>query len=335
MNYERYQRQIVLPEFGVKGQEKLLNAKVLVVGAGGLGVPVLQYLTAMGVGKLGIVDGDVVSLTNLQRQVIYRTADIGLPKAEVAISVLSAMNPEVEFESLNGFLTSSNAIEIISEFDLVVDCTDNIEVRYVIDDTCKSLNKPWVYGALYKYEGQVSVFNFQGGSSYRDVYPDDQARVQNCAEIGVLGVLPGIIGTYQAMEVVKVLTGIGDVLSGRLLIVDALRTDHYLMDLPGKAELEVKSAPSILNEKINWIDINNIDTDSYELIDIRPESQFLSLHDDRFINVPFAKIFTYEPEKDVILVCDKGQTTQQAAVILKDLFPHLNFYQIAGGYQSK
>jgi adenylyltransferase/sulfurtransferase len=220
---ERYSRQIILPEIGLIGQEKIAAAKVLVVGAGGLGCPVLQYLAAAGVGTIGIADGDVVSASNLNRQVLYTNEDIGKAKVECAKARLKAQNPEVEIADYNTFLSEKNAREIIAQYDIVVDGTDQIPVRYLLNDVCVELGKPMVYGAIHKFEGQVSVFNFNGGPSYRDLFPEQPATgsIPSCAENGVLGILPGMVGIAQATEVLKIIAGFGGVLSGKLWVFNA------------------------------------------------------------------------------------------------------------------
>lgn len=219
----RYNRQILLHEVGEIGQQKLAAAKVLVAGAGGLGCPVLQYLTAAGVGTIGIVDGDFVSESNLHRQILYGPADIGTNKAEVAARALEGQNPDVAFSIIADMIIPQNAIDIIQEFDIVVDCTDQIHTRYLLNDACVLLGKSLVYGAIHKFEGQVSVFNYQGGATYRDLFPipPKPESTPNCNETGVLGVLPGIIGTFQANEVLKIILSYGDVLSGKLFLFNA------------------------------------------------------------------------------------------------------------------
>ena len=217
---ERYNRHIILNEIGEQGQEKLLKAKVLVVGAGGLGAPVLQYLTAAGVGNIGIVDDDKISLSNLQRQVLYRNNEIGELKVERANETLTALNPDVRFKLLPVKLTIENAEEIISAYDLVIGATDNFESRNCIDAVTKKQGKAFVHGSIGEFEGQVSVFNHNGGPSYVDLFPD----LPEVSElpVGVIGVLPGVIGTLQAVEAIKIILGIGSVLSGKLLIYNAL-----------------------------------------------------------------------------------------------------------------
>ena len=231
LDTERYQRHLALPEIGWDGQQKLRRAKVLVVGAGGLGCPVLQYLTAAGVGVIGIMDHDVVSLSNLQRQVLYNTGSVGRKKVEVAQEMLQALNPEVAFGIHPEKLTEANALAIIDPYDFVVDCTDNLKARYVINDACVQAGKPFVYGSIYQFEGQVSVFNYQNGPTYRCVFDEGAAEPPNCAEMGVLGVLPGIIGSYQALEAIKLITGIGELLSGKLLIVNTLTHVQRIIQL--------------------------------------------------------------------------------------------------------
>ena len=231
---ERYGRQMTIPTFGVAGQQKLQSAKVLMIGAGGLGCPVLQYLVAAGVGKVGIVDHDLVSLSNLHRQVLYRTEDIGKPKATVAKSTLERLNPEVEIVALADQVNSENIVDILSDYDLILDGTDNFEARYLISDACVALQKTLIFGAVSQFEGQVAVFNAlqkdgTRGANYRDVFPDPpgENEVRNCAEAGVLGVLPGIIGAMMANEAIKWITGVGQPMSNRILTYNALNNQTY------------------------------------------------------------------------------------------------------------
>lgn len=234
--YTRYSRHLLLPQFGLDGQKKLKASKVLVIGAGGLGCPLLAYLTAAGIGTIGIVDFDVVDVSNLQRQVLYTTADVGLPKAEVAARRLLAMNPDVTFHLHQLLLSSSNALDLLKNYDVIADGTDNFPTRYLINDACVLLNKPLVYGSIFQFDGQVSVFNWTDsdghtGPNYRDLYPvpPDPGAVPSCAEAGVLGVLPGIVGSLQANEVIKIVAEIGEPLSGRLLVFEALHFDTKIL----------------------------------------------------------------------------------------------------------
>ncbi len=219
----RYSRQIMIPEIGIEGQEKLRMAKILVVGAGGLGCPVLQYLTAAGIGKVAITEFDKVDETNLQRQVLYGTSDVGKLKSIIAKERLEHLNANGEFEIINIRLDASNALSIIADYDLIVDATDNLETRYVLNDSCVILNKPMVHGSIYKYEGMVSVFNYLGGSTYRCFNPSgisDSYKNPRPVQVGLLGVLPGITGTLMANEVIKIITGTGEVLSGKILMIN-------------------------------------------------------------------------------------------------------------------
>ena len=220
----RYARHLVLPGVGSEGQKKLEQARVLVIGAGGLGSPLLLYLAAAGVGRIGIVDDDVVSLSNLQRQVIHSSSAIGEKKVNSAKRRLEELNDEIQIDAFDVRLTPNNAIEILSGgWDVVVDGCDNLPTRYLVDDACSLLELPWVYGSIYRFEGQVSVFNFNGGPCYRDLFsnPPPSDAVPSCADGGVLGVLPGVIGSLQANEVIKLILGLGAALNGRLLVYDA------------------------------------------------------------------------------------------------------------------
>jgi adenylyltransferase/sulfurtransferase len=213
----------MIPEIGIKGQEKLKQAKVLVVGAGGLGCPVLQYLTAAGVGKISMAEFDMVDETNLQRQVLYGSTDVGKLKSIIAKNRLEHLNLLVEFEIFNLRLDASNSLNILKNFDVIVDATDNLDTRYIINDSCVILNKPMVHGSIYKYEGVISVFNFKGGPTYRCYIPpvkNKEFKNPQPYQVGLLGVLPGITGTYMANEVIKIITETGEVLSGKVLLIN-------------------------------------------------------------------------------------------------------------------
>jgi len=221
----RYSKQIMIPEIGHKGQEKLKKAKVLVIGAGGIGCPVLQYLTAAGVGKIGIAEFDMVDETNLQRQVLYGSTDVGKLKSIIAKNRLEHLNSFVTLEIFNLRCDASNSLNIINKFDVIVDATDNFDTRYIINDTCVILNKPMIHGAIYKYEGVLSVFNYKGGPTYRCYNPQTENKsFKNPfpSGVGLFGVLPGIIGTYIANEVIKIITETGDVLSGKVMLINIL-----------------------------------------------------------------------------------------------------------------
>src|ERR1700738_2059130 len=221
----RYSRHLIMPEVGMEGQQKLKAAKVLCIGAGGLGSPLALYLTAAGVGTLGIVDFDVVDYTNLQRQIIHTTADVGRKKLDSAADKLKAINPFLNLRTFDTKLTSANALELFREFDIVADGTDNFPTRYLVNDACVLTGKPNVYGSIFRFEGQASVFATEEGPCYRCLYPEPPppGLVPSCAEGGVLGILPGLVGCIQATEAVKLILGKGSPLIGRLLLYDALR----------------------------------------------------------------------------------------------------------------
>ncbi len=215
----RYKRHVDLPHFGLEAQEKLKNAKVLVIGTGGLGAPVLNYLTAAGVGTIGMVDADLVDASNLQRQILFTTEDVEQPKVEIAQKRLSALNPLVSFQTWNEFYTSENALSISTGFDILVNCCDNYDARYACDEAAAQLNIPLVMGSIHNYEGQVSVFHYKEGKAYKDAFPEAPDRSLFAPQdLGVLGVLPSITGSLQASEVIKIISGVGEVLAGKLLI---------------------------------------------------------------------------------------------------------------------
>jgi sulfur-carrier protein adenylyltransferase/sulfurtransferase len=222
--YARYSRHLILPEVGLEGQKRLKAASVLCVGTGGLGSPLLLYLAAAGVGRIGIVDFDVVDHSNLQRQVIHGTSWVGKPKIESAKNRIHEINPYCQVDLYETALSSANALDIIRPYDIVVDGTDNFPTRYLVNDACVLLDKPNVYGSIFRFEGQATVFNYEGGPNYRDLYPEPPppGMVPSCAEGGVLGILPGIIGVIQATETVKIILKKGTTLSGRLVLYDAL-----------------------------------------------------------------------------------------------------------------
>ncbi len=220
----RYSRHLIMPEVGMEGQLKLKQAKVLCIGTGGLGAPLGLYLAAAGVGRIGLVDFDVVDFTNLQRQVLFGTTDVGRPKIEAAADHLRNLNPEIQIDTFETRLTSDNALDLFKDYDIIVDGTDNFPTRYLVNDACVLLGKPNVYGSIFRFEGQITIFGAPGGPCYRCLYPEPPppGLVPSCAEGGVLGVLPGIVGTIQAAETLKLIIGKGDPLIGRLLLFDAL-----------------------------------------------------------------------------------------------------------------
>jgi len=328
---KRYARQLIIPEIGAAGQLKLKNARVLVIGAGGLGCPVLQYLAAAGVGTLGVVDMDKVEESNLARQILFCADDIGRPKAETAREKILRQNPFIDVNAYNLYLNAENALEIISAYDMVVDGTDNFATRYLVNDACVILNKPLVFGSLFKFEGQVSVFNYLGGPTYRCLYPEPprDGDVPNCAETGVLGVLPGICGTLMVNEAIKIITGIGEVASGKLLSFDILSMQFNRFDLSlipvnreikklGDYEFFCGSAKEIsaieLKKKMSA-------QHDFQLIDVREESEYLQKNIGGTL-IPLSelteKLALIDAEKETIVHCASGARSKKAVRILTE-----------------
>ncbi|MFD0798602.1 ThiF family adenylyltransferase [Maribacter chungangensis] len=346
MNIERYTRQTALSEFGTEGQVKLRNAKVLVVGAGGLGVPVLSYLNAMGIGVLGIVDADVVSVSNLHRQVLYTEDSVGKKKVEVAKAQLQRQNSETQIILYPTFLTTSNALDIIGGYDIVVDATDNFPTRYLINDACVIQKKPFVYGALHGFEGQVSVFNFQNGPTYRCLFPTmpKPDEVPDCNENGVLGILPGIIGNFQALETVKAICGLGEVLSGTLLLYNGLSQEQQKMRFPKLAENLiidrladgydfdcVSSMPSTSGLPIRKMLIDG----RIAVVDVRTKAEFDKEHLQGAKNIPLDELERRHGEidrsKPVHVLCQVGIRSQKAIYLLQQKYPSTQFINVDGG----
>jgi len=250
----RYSRHLIMPEVGMDGQLKLARAKVLMIGAGGLGAPLGLYLAAAGVGRLGIVDFDVVDLTNLQRQVTFSTSDVGRPKLDAAKDRLAGLNPKIQIDTHATRLTSQNALELFRDYDIIVDGTDNFPTRYLVNDACVLLGKPNVYGSIFRFEGQATVFNYPGGPCYRCLYPEPPppGLVPSCAEGGVLGVLPGIIGSIQAMETIKLILGTGQPLVGRLLLFDALAMNFRELRLRKNPSCSICGPNRTIHELIDY-----------------------------------------------------------------------------------
>ncbi|MGB1250335.1 MAG: molybdopterin-synthase adenylyltransferase MoeB [Candidatus Promineifilaceae bacterium] len=250
----RYSRHLLLPDVGITGQKKLKAASILLIGAGGLGSPLAMYLAAAGVGRLGLVDYDIVDYTNLQRQLLYTTADVGRSKLEAAKERIEALNPHVQVDTYNVPLSSANALELFEPYDIIIDGTDNFPTRYLVNDACVMLGKPNVYGSIFRFEGQVSVFHAQEGPCYRCLYPEPPppGLVPSCAEGGVLGILPGIVGTLQATEAVKLIIGAGETMIGRLMLFDALMMEFTELKLRKNPNCKVCGANPTVTELIDY-----------------------------------------------------------------------------------
>src|ERR1700723_1487577 len=252
----RYSRHLIMPEVGMEGQLKLKAAKVALIGTGGLGAPLGMYLAAAGIGRIGLVDFDVVDFTNLQRQVIHGTKDVGKKKLDSAIESMSDINPFVQLDRHEVALTSENALDILKDYDIIVDGTDNFPTRYLVNDACVLLNKPNVYGSIFRFEGQSTVFAYEGGPCYRCLYPEPPppGLVPSCAEGGVLGILPGVIGLIQATETVKLILGIGQTLVGRLLLYDALGMKFRELKLRKNPECPVCGDNRTVTQLIDYVE---------------------------------------------------------------------------------
>ncbi|OSY86884.1 dinucleotide-utilizing protein [Tenacibaculum holothuriorum] len=328
---QHYDRHLILNEIGIKGQQKLKTAKVLVIGAGGLGCPILQYLTAAGVGTIGIVDDDVVDKSNLQRQILYTYNDIGVSKAETAAKRLAGLNPFVTFEVHKTRLSKDNAIDLFQQYDIIVDGSDNFPTRYLTNDAAFLTNKPLVFGAIFKFEGQVSVFNYQNGPTYRCLYPTPPKpnEVPNCSEIGVLGVLPGIIGSLQANETIKVICDLGEVLSSKLLTYNALSMQQLVLKFP-KSNIKITSLennydffcgilPNNTFKEIN-IEEYNSNPNEFNLLDVRDlwERELKSIGG---IHIPLDKLenelHIIPKDKPLIVYCKSGGRSKKAIEILQ------------------
>ncbi|HVY76245.1 MAG TPA: molybdopterin-synthase adenylyltransferase MoeB [Puia sp.] len=361
----RYNRHIIIPGFGEEAQKKLKASKVLVIGSGGLGSPALLYLTAAGVGTIGLIDFDVVDDSNLQRQVLFDVNAIGQPKVEAAKRRLEALNPHVQFKLYNTHLNSANALEIFKDYDVVADGTDNFPTRYLVNDACVLLDKPNVYASIFQFEGQVSVFNYvdakgQRGPNYRDLYPTPPppGLVPSCAEGGVLGVLPGIIGSLQALEVIKVITGVGDVLSGRFYTFDALNfesrtfqirrrddnpvngknpTIHAPIDYEqfcGMRAVEEKPVREITAKELyEW----QVTGKKFQLIDVREPSEYeiVEIGGELIpLNTIASNADRIATDREVVIHCKMGGRSTKAIRELEEKFGFTNLYNLKGGILS-
>ncbi|MBP6759244.1 MAG: HesA/MoeB/ThiF family protein [Flavobacterium sp.] len=332
MNTKRYSRQIALAEIGESGQLKLQNASVLVIGAGGLGCPVLQNLAAAGIGTIGIVDGDVVDETNLHRQLLYTLKDCGNSKAEKAKKAILELNPDIKVNVYPEFFSAQNAFEIVSDYQIVVDCTDTLAVRYLINDVAVVKKIPVVYASIYKFEGQVSVFNYKNGPSYRCLFPEQESlnAVPNCVESGVLGVLPNALGIFQATEVFKIILEIGTVLSGKLLIYDALHFQTQIIDFvrnPKAVEKGFINGSQLLNSKKTNESLSpesfleKCNQRGIVVIDVRELNESPEFKGENVIQIPLNELEEYSKKLDknqeIVLFCQTGQRSQSALNYLK------------------
>lgn len=366
---ERYSRHLIIPEFNIEGQRKLKNAKVLIVGTGGLGAPLLLYLAAAGVGTIGILDYDTVEDSNLQRQVLFSTSDIGRPKVEAAKERLEGLNPHVKYITHNVQLHSSNALDIIKDYDLVADGTDNFPTRYLVNDATVLLGIPNVYGSIFRFDGQVTVFNYEfedgtRGPNYRDLYPTPPppGLVPSCAEGGVIGVLPGIVGSLQASEVIKVISGVGDPLVGRLFQFDALGFESRTFKFKKDAENPLTGENPTQTELIDYEQFCGIKQDNkeeakqnreavkeitvkelkvlqdkgadFQLIDVREPYEYEIANISGEL-IPLATVLDnadkISKDKPVVVHCRSGMRSANAIALLEEKFGYDNLSNLKGG----
>jgi len=350
MQNKRYNKQIQLTEIGLSGQEKLAKAKVLVIGAGGLGCPVLQNLAAAGVGHIGLADGDIVAESNLHRQFLYTLEDVGRKKVEVAKAVVSKQNPEVNIDVYAKYFTGQNAFEMVSDYHLIVDCTDDNATRYLINDIALVKNIPMVYASIHKFEGQLSVFNYQNGPTYRCLFPEseDLKIAVNCNDSGVLGVLPNLLGIMQANEVLKIILGIGDVLSGKLLLYNGLNNNVQQIDFNlNKKEKDngIQSGLTVLDKILN-IGVGVIASNDFFaetanennlVIDIRETYEEPKLESVNINRIPLALLDDFLQDIDrnqkIILFCQEGNRSKLTGdYLIKNGF--VNVHHLSNGIIS-
>lgn len=356
MDHSRYARQTSLPEIGITGQQKISNARVLVIGAGGLGCPVLQYLAGAGVGEIGIVDFDRVDISNLHRQTLYKTSDAGTPKTAVARAHLGEINPEISITPYPFALTAENAIGIFSRYDIVVDGTDNFSTKYLINDAAVKTGKPVVFGAIQGFDGQVAVFNIKGGACYRCLYPSEPTvPVMNCAEAGVIGAIAGMIGSIQAMEVIKIIVGNQSLapLAGKMMIVDGRTMESRVIsiakhpDCPAcsrlKDDIVLQSHSRVCPVNSTFREITSSDAKRMKdavFIDVREDAEWASGHIENAWHLPLSTLRSntacFTPVSTLgncILYCQRGTRSRQAAEILLNA-GYSDIYSLSGGYEG-
>ncbi|AVR46828.1 molybdenum cofactor biosynthesis protein [Christiangramia fulva] len=331
----RYDRQIKLDEVGVSGQEKLRNASVLILGVGGLGCPAAQYLAGAGVGRIGLMDHDRVSLSNLHRQTLFNEGDIGKSKAEVAQQKLQRLNSEISLEAIPEALSIENAQKICGEYDLILDGTDNFETKYLINDACILADKPWVYASIYKNEGQLSVFNYQNGPSYRCLFPKTTRQNISCEATGVLGVTPGILGTMQATEILKIILGAGNVLSGKLKLIHVLSGQDQLLSI-SKREEEIGKIKDhgIIPVRIEC----KVKDENRKYLDIREIFEQPKINSENVIQIPMSdldeRLWEIPKEEEILVFCQSGKRSRKVVDLLKAEYGFENLKNVEGGIET-
>ncbi|HZJ35479.1 MAG TPA: HesA/MoeB/ThiF family protein [Gillisia sp.] len=331
----RYDRQIKLDEVGFSGQEKLRNASVLIVGVGGLGCPAAQYLAGAGIGKIGLMDHDRVSITNLHRQVLYDEFDVGKSKALVAKEKLQRLNREIELVALEEALTMKNAEKLFNLYDLIIDGTDNFETKYLINDACILTGKAWIYASIYKNEGQLSVFNYQNGPSYRCLFPKTTRQNVSCEATGVLGVTPGLLGMLQAAEALKIILNAGNVLSGKLKLINILYGTEQVLNIQKSPE-EIEK---IKNEGIIPVRIDcELKDTGKTYLDVREAFEQPKVNSEKVIHIPLGKLKDRLKEipdiEEVLVFCQTGKRSREAVRMLQKDFGFRNLKNVEGGIEK-
>lgn len=344
-DFLRYSCQIALPGFNIEKQLLLQNAKVLIAGSGGLGCPVAQYLTATGIGTIGIVDFDTVSMSNLHRQILFSPFDVGLKKATVACNKLQEQNPDITLIPHVAKITSSNVFDFVNRYDIIVDCTDNFETKYLLNDACVIKGKPLVFGAIYQYDGQVAVWNVINNDgtftpNYRDLFPEvNSAGIPNCAEGGVLPTLAGIVGCMQANEVIKIITKTGEVLAGKLLIIDSKNSETRIINLGNVTKTKIIdiehtiAIPEITVGELKICLRNN----TVELVDVRNTDERRNFNIGGW-HIPLQDIETnfsyFNSGKLVVFYCASGKRSYEAVKIIIKRFPNVKVFSLTGGIKA-
>ncbi|MBS1772378.1 MAG: HesA/MoeB/ThiF family protein [Bacteroidetes bacterium] len=335
--FARYSCQVALPGFGEQAQLALQHAKVLVVGMGGLGCPATQYLATSGIGTLGIVDDDIISVSNLHRQILYNENEVGQKKVVIAKQKLQQLNPSANIIVHETKINSDNALDIINDYDIVLDCTDNFDTTYLLNDACVIADKPLAYGAIYQYEGQVAVWNATNADgskspNYRDVFPDvNAAMIPDCADGGVLPTLAGIIGCMQANEVIKYITKTGEILAGKLLIFDAQTMQNRVMKISGVTKTNITSLEQSINIPTITIQELQSSIDDYELIDVRSIEEHIAFNIGGR-NIPLDEIVSFIPNgKTVVFYCASGKRSAEAVRIIKQQNLNIAALSLEGG----
>lgn len=347
----RYQRQTILPEIGPAGQQKISKASVLCIGAGGLGCPALLYLSASGIGRIGVVDFDVVDETNLQRQVLFTVEDVGQNKAAAARQRLKTLNPDIDIEAYDEELTDQNAEELFAQYDLIIDGTDNFAAKFLINDAAIKTGKPFIYGSILGFDGQVAVFNHNDGPCYRCLFPEaPKAHIPNCAEAGVIGAVAGLVGTTQAMEAIKIIVGHESFkpLGGKLWTIDMRSMENRLLSLSknencsvcskNKEEIALQYSSSVC-EVVSEITVDQARAEGAPLfVDVREHDEWSAGHIEGAQHEALSALINGQvpnvpKDRNVILYCQKGMRSLQAAQILKEQ-GYINIRSMTGGYEA-